>query len=137
MLTLRLRRIFTVNFSRSPLTNFLLLVRKHRELKELGPHDVVCLRSMGGDQCAFVHGFQGQIDEGGKPYACLAWHGMRLVDLDKNDPTAPSSARRQWNDLMLADYAKKAGIKLENLKTWREYYADLVARLAEDKEYAS
>lgn len=136
MLTLRLRRIFTVNFNRSPLTNILLLSKKHKELKELGAHDVVCLRSMGGDQCTFVHGFQGGVDKDGSAYTCLLWHSMRLIDLDKVS-SGRAGGRRQWNDLMLADYAKKAGIKLDGLKTWREYYADLIARLAADKDYAS
>lgn len=136
MLILRLRRIFTVNFNRSPLTNFLLLARKHKELRTLQRTDVICLRSIGGDQCTFVHGFQGSMVDG-KPQACLAYHTLRLVDLDPNDPKLPAGRHLQWDDLKLANYAKVVGIKLEGLKLWHEYYEDLINRLAVDKDYAS
>lgn len=111
MRKLRLRRIATVNFVRSELTNFMGLLQEHPELRNLKAGDVVLLRSTSGDQLAFIHGFQeAWSGKKGDATKVMYLHSVRLRLL-----------KGSWNSLMIADYAKRVGIELEGLPTFDKH----------------
>jgi len=87
------------------------------------------LLSRGGDQMVFIHGFR-DFNSHGELYRTLESQRLRLRTADpdaKGDPETYSSRARRWDPMMLADYAKQAGIILRGIKTFTERYEALQA----------
>lgn len=101
---MRLKYVATVTFARSELTNWNKLLEKRPEFRDMRPDDVVALVSMTGDQIAFLHGFSTINDK-----TVLRSTRFRIVGSGK------------WNPLMLANYAREAGILLTGLKTFEQH----------------
>ena len=110
---MRIRYIETADFRRCDLSLFQLFYQNHMLLTQsLKKDDVVVFVSKKGNQLLFVHGF---------------------VHIDLR--TALVSTRYRltsgtWNPLMLANYAKAAGLKIQGLKLFEEHYKELVAARA-------
>lgn len=102
---MRLREIVTASFCFSEATNYSRYVTY-----KLGPGDVVCLVSMTGNQLAFVYR---PIDVLSKDHG---WNQevLRSVRL--------RLSRGTWNPLMLTEYARRVGLKLDGLKRFAEFY---------------
>lgn len=105
---MRLRLVVTVDFRKSELTHL-------RDLQRLRPHlfdvkhglrreDVILLVSTTGNQLVFVHNF----DHETKPPV------VRSVRLRLTTQTP-------WNPLMLAEYARRVGLRLEGVKAFEEH----------------
>lgn len=105
---MRLRYVETTDFRRSELTCWLDIVSRRPELRRLKGEDVVLLVSMSGDQLVFLHGFS---EVRGKEV--LRSTRFRIQN-------------SQWNPMMLANYAKAAGIQLAGLKTYEEHVERLL-----------
>ncbi len=99
----RLRCIETVDFRKSEHTNYLELMDKRPELKNLKQEDAVMLRSLQGGQIVILHGFQVVSDNRGIHQVL---HSERLRLLDNSG----------WNGLMIADYGRHVGIAVVRLK---------------------
>lgn len=109
MITMKLRYVETVDFRKSELTCWLEIAKQRPGLaRRLKADDVVTLASMTGDQLVFLHGFS-EVD--GKQV--LRSTRLRLRG-------------GRWNPLMLANYAKDAGISLSGLKTYEQHVAEIV-----------
>lgn len=112
MTVMRLRYVETVDFRKSELTCWLEIAKRRPALaRRLKTDDVVTLASMSGDQLVFLHGFS-EVD--GKQV--LRSTRLRLRG-------------GRWNPLMLANYAKDAGIALSGLRTYEQHLAEVVARV--------
>jgi hypothetical protein len=112
---MRLRYVQTVHFGKSELTNWLEILLKKPEFgsakskAHLRKDDVVLLVSKTGDQLVFLHGFD--LFEEQK---ILRSTRLRIAGGDK------------WNPLMLVNYAKSVGLKIDGLKTYEEHVAGII-----------
>lgn len=120
---MRLRLVVVADFRMSEWTNYEAVVKERPEFATLRHGDVVLLRSGNGKQLVFVHGFTaaGETPQGLKRRALYS----ERLRLDNG----------HWSELMIADYAREVGIKLEGLKTLREHFAELTSQL--DKDWAT
>lgn len=118
---MRLRFVFTCNFGKSELTNFMAVLVKHPEFgvtdskHRLKPDDVVLLVSLTGNQLVFLHGFD-VFEHDAHERKVLRSTRFRL----------PGGAN--WNPLMLANYAKSVGIVLTGLSEYEDHIKEIVKR---------
>lgn len=108
---MRLRHVATVDFRKSEATHYEDICERYPQLRKLGGNDVVLLRSSGGAQAVFVHGFDaiGETREGVKR-VCLHSERARIVQ----------GIGGGWSAKMIADYAEQLGIQLEGMQTLKE-----------------
>lgn len=111
---MRLVAVETVDFRRSELTNITTLQQAHPRLRALGKNDVVLLRNLGGNQLVFIHGFYLFNVKDMAQARYLRSERLRLLN------------GSVWDPIKLKDYARQAGIRLENV----ELYERVVAKLA-------
>lgn len=105
---MRIKRVVEADFRRSDFGLFSLFQKENRPFVEaLGKNDIVVFVSKRGNQLLFIHGF-GEID---------------------SRPVLPSVKYRllqgSWNPLMLRNYAEKAGMKIDGLKMFEDYFGHL------------
>jgi hypothetical protein len=112
---MRLRHIETVHFGSSEHTNYLKLCELHPRLKALADDDVVLLQSRRGDQLVFLHGF-GEVQTNGDPKLRVQYLRSEKVRLTK---------KNSWSPLMLANYARAVGIRLDGILTFEQHLAKL------------
>lgn len=111
---MRLRFVQTCSFVRNELTNFMEVLAKHPEfsrdgIAKLKRDDVVLLISKMGNQLVFLHGFDFIERSGKKQHTVLRSLKLRL------------SGRGTWDPLMLSEYAKDVGIKLDGIKAFEDH----------------
>lgn len=101
-MTLKLRMVVEVDF-RSGVPAHLLALK--RRLPDLRQDEVVCLIAKTGLQLAFA---------------------FRPREFDKNlavtSVRVQLSTRRPWNPVMLTKYAESAGIELQGLRTFEQWW---------------
>lgn len=111
---MRLRFVFTCNFGKSELTNFMAVLTKHPEFgvtdskHRLQVNDVVLLVAMSGNQLVFLHGFD-----------VFEHEAFERKVLRSTRFRLPNGAH--WNPLMLANYAKSVGITLTGLQQYEDH----------------
>lgn len=111
---MRLRFVFECHFGKSELTNWLSVLVKHPEFANpeskfrLKSDDVVLLVAKSGNQLIFIHGFEVFEHESYE----------RKVLRSTRFRVAGGS---RWNPLMLANYAKSAGIPLTGLAEFEDH----------------
>jgi len=108
MRTMRLRHIETVSFNYSEETMYAMVIKEYAHLATLGKNDVVLFRSVTGNQLVFVFGFS-LLNTASKVECYLRSERLRL----------PKG--REWDPLMLANYAQDCGINLAGIKTFKEH----------------
>ena len=79
---------------------------------KLQEHDVIAFVARKGNQILFIHGFEQIANARGTPVELLATTRYRLLS-------------GTWNPLMLRNYAEGAGLKIEGLKSFEDYYRKL------------
>jgi hypothetical protein len=116
---MRLKLIAQVDFRKNEHTNYLEQAlakqgKKSRKKFALKPGEVVCLVSSSGNQIVFVYN-PGSVTDGHADFSVerKVLHSERL--------RLTSGGR--WNPMMLANYAREVGIKLEGIKSFEEHYA--------------
>lgn len=112
-----MKYIAHADFRKSERTNYLEL-KKARKLPKLGKNDVVLLVSMTENQCVFVYGFDTFDTEGtdGKE---------RHVEICRSERFRIKGTT--WNPLMIRNYAEWAGLKIDGLKRFEDYYKEYAA----------
>jgi hypothetical protein len=133
MRLMRLCYVDTVGFRASEQTNYEALVKRLPQAADLGPTDVVLFVSAGGNQLLFVHGFQ-KLSRGKETFECLRSERLRLryfrgPAVNGRTTVGHGNIKAVWDPLMVADYARAVGIKLINLKLWKEHKREMIARL--------
>jgi hypothetical protein len=108
MKTLRLRHIETTSFSYSEETMYAMVSKEYVHLASLGKNDVVLFRSSTGNQLMFVFGFA-ELNTKRRVERYLRSERLRLPK------------HREWDPMMLANYARDCGIELEGIKTFEQH----------------
>ena len=107
MRIMRLRHIETTSFSYSEETMYAMVSKEYVHLASLGKNDVVLFRSSTGNQLMFVFGFSELTKRRVERY--LRSERLRLPK------------HREWDPMMLANYARDCGIELEGIKTFEQH----------------
>lgn len=109
---MRLKYIETCSFHKSEMTNFFELSKKNRW--KLSAGEVVLLISKGGDQLVFIYAADEAIKDGvERPLKLLRSERLRLTH------------GGTWDPIMLSEYAEEAGIKLDGIHRFDDYYKAL------------
>ncbi len=74
--------------------------------------EIVVFISLKGDQLLFVHGWQAVHNPGGPNHLVLKSSRHRI-------------ANGTWNPLLLRNYVNAAGLEIEGLRRFEDYYRDL------------
>jgi hypothetical protein len=110
---MRIRLIEAVSFRYSEDTNLRAVLKKH-PLK-LSKNDVVVLVSKTGNQIVFCIGIE------------AIGIGPKRVRIEVTDTRRLRLSRGTWNPTMLVNYAESAGLAIEGLKRFEDYYAEAEA----------
>jgi hypothetical protein len=104
---MRLRQVHRCDFRRSEVTNCNDLART---MGATAPGEVVLLRSFSGDQLRFVFRAE-EVEQTGKDGRARTRTVWRSYHLRLDGGT--------WDPLLLAHYAERAGIRLDNQRLYR------------------
>lgn len=127
MVRKNLKAIIRVSFQKSEHTNFEEL-RKTRKwgklLDSLGPDDVVCLVSTTETQLVFLSRYMEVSIRNGtsKKWRLLPSQRVRVIR-EKDEFGNPLLST--WEPKMVANYARQAGIELNGLRMFEDYYEKL------------
>ena len=108
MRTMKLRHIETTSFSYSEETMYAMVSKEYVHLASLSKNDVVLFRSSTGNQLMFVFGFS-ELNTKHRVERYLRSERLRLPK------------HREWDPMMLANYANQVGIGLEGIKTFEQH----------------
>lgn len=110
---MRLKHVETVDFRRSELTNYNILVSKQPSLRALGKQDAILLRNAEGNQLVFLMGVYSTRVGGEGDTRYIRSEKLRLL------------GSTRWNSLMIGDYARQCGIRLENSMLFEDHLDEL------------
>ena len=130
---MKLRLIERCDFRKNELTNYIEILKK-RPLK-LGADDCVLLINHQEDQLIFIFGFDHAKDTKGEKRMVLRSEKLRLTS-EERDAEGNVIRRHigKWEPLLLANYAERAGIELEGIKRFEDYYKNLVEQKREEAD---
>lgn len=104
---LRLKLVADVNFQHNEADNFNEVIKKHK-VDQLGPNEVVCLKSLGGAQIVFMYRPR-EVDLTSGRGTAMIYRSVRL-----------RLTRSTWNPMMLQNYANEVGLVLEGLRRFED-----------------